>query len=550
MVEIEFIYNCRNIIIQGKLEENFETIMNKFINKIQKVKNTIYCLYQGKILEYCNKDLKLADIILSNDKALNKMKILVYDNNDLKSKDNSLVPSKNIICPDCKGFSQIKIKDYKINIFDCKNGHDINGILLEDFQNTQKIDISQIICHNCKERNKSITHNNEFYRCINCKMNLCPLCKSIHDNCHYIINYEKQYYICNLHKEFYSKYCEDCKINICSLCSNEHKRHKIIAYKDIIPNISDAKNQLNNIRKKIDELNKIIEEAINKLKKIIENNEIYYNIFKDLIKSYENNNINYKLLQNLKEFKNGDYMNNFNEENLIEIYYKMNKKIQRKKYEDGEYKGELKNNKRDGKGIMIYNNGNKYEGEWKNDVKEGKGIMISNNGNKYEGEWKNDVKEGKFTVTYNSGNKYEGEFKDNVRKKGIYIFLNGDKYIGEFNDKRNGKGIFYYNNGNKYEGNFVEDKRDGYGVMFYNNGDVYKGNWVAGRKEGKGLYYYNDGSRYEGDFENDMMNGEGIIYHVDGTKEIGEFSEGEILDEKNVIIDEDWNVVKDYDKNY
>ena len=86
--------------------------------------------------------------------------------------------------------------------------------------------------------------------------------------------------------------------------------------------------------------------------------------------------------------------------------------------------------------------------------------------------------------------------------------------------------------------------------MFYNNGDVYKGNWVAGRKEGKGLYYYNDGSRYEGDFENDMMNGEGIIYHVDGTKEIGEFSEGEILDEKNVIIDEDWNVVKDYDKNY
>ena len=64
------------------------------------------------------------------------------------------------------------------------------------------------------------------------------------------------------------------------------------------------------------------------------------------------------------------------------------------------------------------------------------------------------------------------------------------------------------------------------------------------------MYYYNDGSRYEGDFENDMMNGEGIIYHVDGTKEIGEFSEGEILDEKNVIIDEDWNVVKDYDKNY
>ena len=527
MVEIEFIYDSRKIIVQGKLEENFETIISKFINKAQTEKNSVYYLYQGKILDYSNKNLKLVEIMVSDDKTLNKMKILVFDKNGAKNKDNSLIPSKNIICPECKEFSQIKIKDYKIELFGCKNGHDIDGILLKDFQNTQKINVSQIKCNICKERNKSNTHNNEFYRCINCKINLCPLCKSIHDNCHYIINYEKQYFICYIHKEFYSEYCEDCKLNICSLCTNEHKRHKIMAFKEMIPNILDIKNELNTFRKKIDESNKIIEKTIDKLKKIIENNEIYYNIFKDLIKSYENNNINYKLLQNLKEFKNGDYMNNFNEEKLIEIYYKMNKKIQRKKYEDGEYKGELKNNKRDGKGIMIYNNGNKYEGEWKNDVKEGK-----------------------FTVTYNSGNKYEGEFKDNVRKKGIYIFLNGDKYIGEFNDKRNGKGIFYYKNGNKYEGNFVEDKRDGYGVMFYNNGDVYKGNWVAGRKEGKGLYYYNDGSRYEGDFENDMMNGEGIIYHVDGTKEIGEFSEGEILDEKNVIIDEDWNVVKDYDKNY
>ena len=524
MVEIEFIYNSRNIIIQGKLEANFETIMDKFINKAQIEKNSVYCLYQGKILDYSNNDSKLVDIIVSNDKASNKIKILVHDKNDARNKDNSLVPSKNIICPECKGFSQIKIKDYKINIFDCKNGHNINGILLKDFQNTQKIDISQIICHNCEGKNKSIINNNEFYRCINCKINLCLICKSIHDNCHYIINYEKQYFICNIHKEFYTQYCEECKLNICSLCSNEHKKHKIIAYKDIIPNISDVKNQLNNIREKIDESNKIIEETIIKLKKIIENNEIYYNIFKDMVKNYDNNNINYKLLQNLKNLKNNNFMNNLNEDKLLDIYYKMNKTLQIKKYEDGEYKGELKNNKREGKGIMIYKNGNKYEGDWKNDVKEGKGIMI-----------------------YNNGNKYEGEYKDNVRKKGIYIFTSGSRYIGEFNDKRNGKGVFYHNNGDKYEGNFVEDKRDGYGVMHYNNGDVYEGNWVVDKKKGKGFYYYKDGRRYEGNFENDKKNGEGIIYHVDGTKEVGEFSEGKILDEKSIIIDKYWNIIKDND---
>ena len=42
MVEIEFIYNSRNIIIQGKLEANFETIMDKFINKAQIEKNSVY----------------------------------------------------------------------------------------------------------------------------------------------------------------------------------------------------------------------------------------------------------------------------------------------------------------------------------------------------------------------------------------------------------------------------------------------------------------------------------------------------------------------------
>ena len=550
MVEIEFIYDSRKIIVQGKLEENFETIISKFINKAQTEKNSVYYLYQGKILDYSNKNLKLVEIMVSDDKTLNKMKILVFDKNGAKNKDNSLIPSKNIICPECKEFSQIKIKDYKIELFGCKNGHDIDGILLKDFQNTQKINASQIKCNICKERNKSNTHNNEFYRCINCKINLCPLCKSIHDNYHYIINYEKQYFICYIHKEFYSEYCEDCKLNICSLCTNEHKRHKIKAFKEMIPNILDIKNELNTFRKKIDESNKIIEKTIDKLKKIIENNEIYYNIFKGMIKSYENNDINNELLQNLKELKYKNYMNDINEDNLLDIYHKMNNKIQIKIYDDGEYKGELKNNMRDGKGIMIYKNGNKYNGDWKNDLKEGKGIMIYKNGNKYDVDWKNDIKEGKGIMIYKSGNKYEGEYKDNVRKKGTYIFLNGDKYIGEFNDKRNGKGVFYYNNGDKYEGNFVEDKRDGYGIMFYHNGDIYEGKWANYKREGKGFYYYKDGSRYEGDFKNDMRNGEGIIYHVDGTKEIGEFSEGEILDEKSIIIDEDYNIVKDNDESF
>lgn len=37
---------------------------------------------------------------------------------------------KNIICPECGEYSKIIIKDFKISLFGCKNGHNINNILL------------------------------------------------------------------------------------------------------------------------------------------------------------------------------------------------------------------------------------------------------------------------------------------------------------------------------------------------------------------------------------------------------------------------------------
>ena len=41
---------------------------------------------------------------------------------------------------------------------------------------------------------------------------------------------------------------------------------------------------------------------------------------------------------------------------------------------------------------MFYKNGDKYKGEFKNNLKEGKGIMEYNNGDKYEGEWESGKK--------------------------------------------------------------------------------------------------------------------------------------------------------------
>ena len=110
------------------------------------------------------------------------------------------------------------MNDYKIYLYDCKNGHRKNNILLEEFENTQNINISEIVCNICKEQNNSNTYNNEFYKCITCDLNICPICKIKHDNNHNIINYEQKNYICNKHNEIYIKYCNECKMNICILC--------------------------------------------------------------------------------------------------------------------------------------------------------------------------------------------------------------------------------------------------------------------------------------------------------------------------------------------
>ena len=99
------------------------------------------------------------------------------------------------------------------------------------------IDEKKIICQNCNNSNKNESYQNTFFRCLSCKINLCPLCRSSHDKTHSIIDYEQKNYICDLHYEGYSSYCKDCKKDICLICEKNHDKHKIISYGKMLPNI-------------------------------------------------------------------------------------------------------------------------------------------------------------------------------------------------------------------------------------------------------------------------------------------------------------------------
>ena len=245
MIEVEILYKQQNIKIQCELNDKLEDIYEKFITKVGLDINSIYFLYSGNKLN--NDKLTIEELINSNDRLTNKMKILVESIYDL-NKEKSIIKSNDIICPKCHEKAKINIKDYIINIFGCKNNHIINNLSLDNYENSQMIEISNIICGKCKinKINKNNDINEDiFYYCIDCKINLCDACKIDHEKNHKIIDYDNIDYICYNHNKEYTRFCETCKINICSLCEQEHNNHETIT---ISPDLDLIKNNMKKLR--------------------------------------------------------------------------------------------------------------------------------------------------------------------------------------------------------------------------------------------------------------------------------------------------------------
>ena len=237
------------------------------------------------------------------------MTILANDESIEESDEPSLKKSKYIICPQCKENIRIKINNYKIELFDCINSHSFKNLSFDDFEKSQNIDETKIICDFCKSANKSNTYENLFYICFSCNKKICPLCKSSHDKNHLMIDYDEKYFKCNEHNESYTLYCEQCKKNICILCEKAHINHKKISHGEIMPDKNKLENEKNELRKKLDEFENEAQKIINILNNIIKNFEIYYKIYNDMINNYVIQKRNFQILQNLNDIN--DYNINF-----------------------------------------------------------------------------------------------------------------------------------------------------------------------------------------------------------------------------------------------
>jgi len=304
MAQVEFKYNGVNTTIQCLENQKFFEICNAFIIKSHLNENEINYFYDGKGGSQFDKNLTFNEMANSLDKERKKMNVLVIANE--QEDDKKLVRAKNIICPECGEDIKMKIEEFKINLFDCKNKHKIKNISLHEIENKQKLDLVKIKCGFCKENNKANVYNNEFYKCYECNKNICPLCKLKHDKGHSIINYDKRNYICNKHEETLINYCKDCKANICQSCEKEHIKHEMISLRDMIIDKKELLIKLDNLKKPInlfnDKINKIIEIA--NIVKI--NIEKFYKFSEYIINNYNQKERNYEILHNINEIINNN----------------------------------------------------------------------------------------------------------------------------------------------------------------------------------------------------------------------------------------------------
>ena len=248
----------------------------------------------------------------------------------------------NICCPECGKSSIISIDDYKITLNKCDNGHNINNIFFDKFYEIQKeIDKknknknknknekkNKLFCDICF-KNEFELFNNNFYRCLKCKMFLCSLCHSYHDKNHITINCQ-----CSFHKDKFISYCNNCNKNLCILCEYEHnKTHNILKYEAI--NDNEFIDNFKDFSFKLKQLKIIVENMLDILNKVLNNFNIYYEISENII---NNKSINYHLLKSKIEINKfnqivigdinkiiyeKDIGQKFND--LFEIYEKMSK---------------------------------------------------------------------------------------------------------------------------------------------------------------------------------------------------------------------------------
>ena len=295
MSSIIFLYQGDKIAIQYNPKEKMGLIMQRFCSKTKTKLEDLLFLYNGKILNESDNE---EDIPINEN---NEKLVLVNANTNDANSSDVYIKSKEIVCPICNESASISMNNYKISISGCKNGHRTENIPLNEFEEKQKINISKIICDQCKGTNMGNVTDHLFFRCLKCNKNLCLMCKTNHESTHNIINYEDKYYFCDKHGKEFIIYCSFCSKNLCFKCQEEHENHNPEYYKNSKSESDEnLKIGLKAFKEKIDSMNSKINNITTIFNTAKNNFELLYNIKKNM---YDNMNKNYRNFQQIKNKK-------------------------------------------------------------------------------------------------------------------------------------------------------------------------------------------------------------------------------------------------------
>lgn len=153
-------------------------------------------------------------------------------------------------------------------------------------------------------------------------------------------------------------------------------------------------------------------------------------------------------------------------------------------------------------GYGIYEEKNiTYEGFWTNNDLNGIGIEIwKEESTFYKGEFINSIKEGIGICRWEDGTIYQGEWKNNKMNGFGMIFYPDDRiYLGQIQDDViHGFGEFNWPDNKKYIGEYVKEKKEGFGIFIWSLEPLiaYAGLWTKGKQNGIGASINNDKVTY------------------------------------------------------
>ena len=117
-----FIFDKEKIVIESSNNDYIDDICNKFIKKVNAQKSEMVFLYKGKKI---NKNIQINKYINKEDLKNNTINIFCIKIRHISKE--KLLDNKNklkeIICPKCGEICKIKIDNYKILLYECKNNH-------------------------------------------------------------------------------------------------------------------------------------------------------------------------------------------------------------------------------------------------------------------------------------------------------------------------------------------------------------------------------------------------------------------------------------------